>query len=85
MKINNKTELQHIAIDHSADIAIKWRFTENLQVKYIFFGYWYNITSLWSFKILKKKFNTLIKMTLTEQLKIFGNKIKENQAQYDLD
>ena len=34
---------------------------------------------------LKKVFYSLIKMTLTEELKILDDKIKVNQAQHDLD
>ena len=33
----------------------------------------------------KKSVRLFIKMTVTDQLKIIDNKIKENQAQYDLD
>ena len=37
-----------------------------------------------SLKFRKKSFNTLIKMKLTDELKILDDKIKANQAQYDL-
>ena len=39
MKINNRRELQNIAITHSADIDYKilWRFTKNVQKNHIFF------------------------------------------------
>ena len=33
----------------------------------------------------KKYFRFIIKMTLTDKLKILDDKIKANQAQYDLD
>ena len=34
---------------------------------------------------MKKSFRSFIKKTLTDELKILGDKIKANQAQYDLD
>ena len=33
----------------------------------------------------KKKFSTLIKMTVTDQLRMLDDKIKSNQAQYNVD
>ena len=36
-------------------------------------------------KIQKKSFRSITKMTLTDELKILNDKIKANQAQYDLD
>ena len=33
----------------------------------------------------RKNLNTLIKMTLTDELKILDDKIKANQTRYDLD
>ena len=33
----------------------------------------------------KKKISTLIKMTVTDQLKILDDKIKSNQTQYNVD
>ena len=38
-----------------------------------------------SLRFRKKSFRFLIKMTLTDELKILNDKIKANQAQYDLD
>ena len=38
-----------------------------------------------SLRFKKRSFNTLIKMIETDELKIFHDKIKANQTQYDLD
>ena len=35
--------------------------------------------------IQKKSFRSFLNMTLTDELKIIDDKIKTNQAQYDLD
>ena len=79
MKINKK-ELQYIAINHSVDIDYK------------------DFMKIYR-ECTKEPFNTmlpasdpqrftkkliLIKMTLTDELKILDNKIEANQAQYDL-
>ena len=37
-----------------------------------------------SLRFLKKSFRFIIKMTLTDELKVLDNKIKLNQGQYDL-
>ena len=86
MKISNERELQSIAINHSANtdykdfIKIYRQYTKepfSITSKY-------RITSKWSSNIQKKSFNTLIKMTAPDQLKILADKIKANQTQYDL-
>ena len=50
-----------------------------------FFDNWYNVTSKSSPKIQKNFCFILIRITVSNQLKISDNKIKANQAQYDLD
>ena len=49
----------------------------------LFLDYWYYITS-WSFLDVWKKSCTLIKITLTDKLKILDDKLKANKAHYDL-
>ena len=53
MKINNKRELQNIAVNHSADIDYKdfMKIYREYTRTTFFFDKWYNITSEWSFKI----------------------------------
>ena len=87
MKIN-KTDLQNIAIDHSADIDYKDFiniYRECTRKSFNFLAIDTNVTSEQSSKISKKFVRLFIKMTVTDQLKIIDNKIKENQTQYDLD
>ena len=87
MKIN-KTDLQNIAIDHSADIDYKDFiniYRECTRKSFNFLAIDTNVTSEQSSKIQKKFVRLFIKMTVTDQLKIIDNKIKENQTQYDLD
>ena len=47
----------------------------------LFFDNWYNITSKWFFKIWKISSNTLIKITVADQIKILEEKIKANHVQ----
>ena len=87
MKIN-KTELQNIVIDHSADIDYKdfiKIYRECTRKSFNVLTIDTNFTSEQSPKIQKKFVRLFIKMTVTDQLKIIDNKIKENQTQYDLD
>ena len=81
MKIHNKRELRNIATYHSADIDYKdfmniYRTYTNKPCSFL-------TTSQKSFKIQKKLFRFITKITLTDELKIFDDKIKGNQAQYD--
>ena len=78
MKTNNKRELQNIAIDHSADIDYKVfiKIYRECTKKLHFFDNWYNIASKWSLNISKKIYFILIKMALTDQIKILDRKIK---------
>ena len=78
MKIHNKRKLQNISINHTADIDYKdfvKIYRECTKDPFLRFR---------NFKILKFV-KTFIKMTVTDQLKIIDNRIKSNQAQYDVD
>ena len=84
MKINNRRELQKITINYSADIDYK-----DLQTIYkkTVFIFWQSIQHYrqviqWD---LEKICLILIKMTVTDQIKILDSKIMRNEAQYDLD
>ena len=88
MKIYNKRKLQKITFNHLADIDHK----DFMKIYKKFTSepfYALNIDSihyqLQIFKILKKSFRFFIKMILTDEFKVLGEKIKANQAQYDLD
>ena len=74
MKIKNKRELPNIAINHSADFDYK----DFLKI------YWKCTRELYSFLRFGKNCVLIIKMTVTDQIKILGDKIKSNEAQYDL-
>ena len=91
MKINNRTELQNIAINNSADIDYdsKKKICEDLQKKKRA-----NRILLWQpilcyqpmiLQDLEKICFLFLKMRVTDQLKISGKKIKTNQAYHDLD
>ena len=82
MKINNQRELQNIAINHSADIDYK-DFVKIYRecTKELYYFLTIDTTAPASDPLCFD----LIKMTVTHQLKIIDNKIKANQAQYDLD
>ena len=78
MKIHSKRKLQNISINHTADIDYKdfvKIYRECTKDPFLRFR---------NFKILKFV-KTFIKMTVTDQLKIIDNRIKSNQAQYDVD
>ena len=82
LKINNTRELQSIVTNHSADIDYQDFFNiykECTEEPYFFLTIDTKLPA--SKKIF---FRMFIKMTLTDELKILDNKIKENQAQYDL-
>ena len=87
MKTNNKIELQNIAINHSAGIDYKdymKMYKESTREPYSFLTI---DTTLPASDPLRftKIILIIIKMTVADQLKIIDDKIKANQAQYDLD
>ena len=81
MKINNRIELKNIVTDHSADIDYQ-DFKKNYReyTKEQILGYKPVILC-----DLEKICLILIKMTVTDQIKILIIKIMQNKAQYDLD
>ena len=81
MKINNKRELQNIAIDHSADIDYKDFVKIYKEYTKEHFNFFIIDTKL----DLEKTCFLFIKMTLINQIKILNRKIKQNEEQYDLD
>ena len=88
MKINSKRELQNIEINYSADI----NYNDFMKIYRICTNKTYSFLTIDTtlpasdpLKFREKKFTTLIKITLIQQLKITDNKIEPNQAQYNLD
>ena len=87
MKINKERELQNIAINHSADIDYNnfmMIYRECTRRLYSFLTIYTTLPASDSLRF-RKIFFILIKMKVTDQLKIIENEIKLNQAQYDLD
>ena len=87
MKIRNKRELQNIATNHSAGIDYKYFmkiYRTCTSEPYSFLTIDTTLPANDPLR-LQKVFRSLIKMTLTNELKIIDDKIKANQAQYDLD
>ena len=86
VKINNKRELQNIAINYSADIDHKdfVKIYRECSKKISFRTTDTTLPASDHLRFRKKCF-TLIKTTETDQLKIIDSKINANQAQYDLD
>ena len=87
MKTNNKRELQNIAINHFAHIDYKEFLKINREYIKEPFNFLTMDTMLPGTDPLRFKkicFN-LIKMTVTDQIKVLNCKIKENEAQYNLD
>ena len=85
-KLNNKRESQNIAINHSADIDYK----DFVNIYRNYAKEPYNFFTIDTTQPVDKRFNKnfndpLLKVTINEQITIFGNKIRSNQAQYDLD
>ena len=73
MKINNKTELQNIAINHSADIDYKVFmkiYRECTKEPYNFLTIDTTLLSSNSLRFRKNLFDTLKNMTVTDQIKI---------------
>ena len=85
MKISNKRELQNIAINHPADIDYKdfvkiYRECTKKPFSFLTIDTTLSLSGALRFR---KNLFMLIKMIETDQLKVI-DKIKENQAQYDL-
>ena len=88
MKIHNKRELQNIATNHLTDIDYKDFMKicrKCAKQPYPFLTIDTTLPAKNSLRLRKKSFRFIIKMTLTDELKIIDDKIKANQAQYDLD
>ena len=84
MKINNKRELQNIAINHSADIDYQdfiKIYRECTKEPYNFL----TIDTKLPVSDIEKNYLILMKMRITDQIKILHRKIMQNEAQYDLD
>ena len=84
IKINNRKELQNIAINHSADIDYKdfiKIYKECAKKPYSFLTINTTLPSSNSLRFRKKLLDTC----LIDQIKILIRKIKQNKAQYDLD
>ena len=87
IKINNKKELQNIAINHSADIDYKdfmkiyRKFTKE---PYCFLTIDATLPAS-DLQDLEKICFILIKVTVADQITILDRKIEKNEAQYDLD
>ena len=87
VKINNKKELQIIAITHSADINYKkfmniYRDCTKQPYSYLKIDTTLPVSDPLRFK---KNCFSFIKVTVTDQIKILDIKIKQNEGQYDLD
>ena len=72
-----------LIIQQTLIVKILSKFIKSVEVNHIIF--WLLIPADNPLNLDSKSFNTLIKMTLTDELKIFDYKIKANQAQYNLD
>ena len=86
MRINNKTELQNIIINHSADSDYKdfmkiYRECTKKLLSFLTIDTTLPASNALTFK--KICFN-LIKTTVTDQVKVLEDKIKWNKTQYDL-
>ena len=92
MKIHNKRELQQIATNHLADIDYKdfmKTYIRCTSEPYSFLTIDATLPANNSLRfgknLLHLKDFVIIKITLTDELKILDDTIKANQAQYDLD
>ena len=88
IKIHNKRELKKVAINHSKNIGCKpFRSIHRICTKepYSFLIIDIILPADNSLCFRKKSFTFIIKMTLTDELKVLDDKIKGNLAQYDLD
>ena len=87
MKINNKRELQNIAINYYANIDYKdfmKIYRECTKEPYSFFTIDTTLLASNSLRFRKNCF-ILTKMRVADQIKILYRKIKQNEGQYDLD
>ena len=87
MKINNKRELQNIAINYYANIDYKdfmKIYRECTKEPYSFFTIDTTLLASNSLRFRKNCF-ILTKMRVADQIKILYRKIKQNETQYDLD
>ena len=87
MKINNRKELQNIAINHSSDIDYKdflKIYREYTREPYSFLKMDTTLPARDPLEDLEKTWLLLIKMTVTDQIKSLDWKIMKNEAQYDL-
>ena len=98
MKINNRKELQNIAINHSTDIDYQdfieiYRECTKEPFNFLTKGTTLPASDPLRFRIFYLILTCLkdtsckqrIKMTVTDQIKIIGRKIMQNEAQYNLD
>ena len=66
-------------------IKVLWRFTrKSTNEPYSFFTIDATSPANNSFRFRKKLFRFIVKMTLTDEIKVLDDKIKENQDQHDL-
>ena len=86
MKINNKRELQNIAINNSVDIDYKNFMKIYREYTKKLFSFLTIDTMLLEGDPLRFRENLflLIKMTVSDQIRILDTKIKQNEPQYDL-
>ena len=83
MKINNKRELQNIAINHSSDIDYKdfmKIYRKCTKEPYNFLTIDTTLPSSNSLRFRKNLFDTLQYMTVTDQINILNRKIMQNEA-----
>ena len=87
MKINNRKELQNITINHSADSYYKDLVKIYKKCTIEPYSFLTIDTTLPASDPLtfRKTYFLLIKMTVTDQIKVLDRKIMQNEAQYDLD
>ena len=88
MKINNKRELQTIAISHSADIDHKdfmKIYREYTKESYTFLTIDTTLPSRNPLRFRKNLFDAFKNMPVTDQIKILDRRIKQNEAKHDLD
>ena len=81
MKINNKKELQNIAINHSADIDYK----DFMKIYRECTKEPYNVLTIDTTLPSSNPLRFRKSMTVTDQINILNRKIMQNEAQYDLD
>ena len=86
-KINNSKELQNIAINHSTDIDYKDFLKINRECTRKLYSFLTNDTMLPANDPLRleKIGFLLIKITVTDQIKILDRKIMQNETQFDWD